>query len=372
MTDSSRRNFFKFGICAACAGFVGGFVERIAAGNLPNPSKEAYYYHVEGDAALCDLCPNECIIRPGKTGDCRVRTNRDGKLYTNAYGNPCAIHVDPVEKKPLYHFQPGTRAFSIATAGCNFSCKNCQNWTISQSSPEETRNYDLPPASVVEAAEKYDCGSIAYTYSEPTVFYEYMVDTAARARKKDIKNLMITCGSIKEKPLRNLCKYIDAANVDIKSFDDEIYKKLNGGRLQPVLDAVKVMIEERVWVEITNLVVPTRTDDFEMIRKMCAWLAENGLSRNPLHFSRFTPTYKLARLYPTPIETLKKAREIAIEEGLKHVYVGNAPSLEADDTICPACSKAVIRRKGYRILENNLVNGKCKFCGEKINGVWND
>ncbi|RLJ09855.1 MAG: AmmeMemoRadiSam system radical SAM enzyme, partial [Candidatus Aenigmatarchaeota archaeon] len=204
-------------------------------------SKEGYHYLKLGENIQCQLCPNGCILSPGDRGFCRVRVNHEGKLYTLVYGNPCAVHIDPIEKKPLFHFLPGSGAFSIATAGCNFRCLNCQNWEISQSMPEETRNIELFPQQVISEAIKYNCSSIAYTYSEPTVFYEYMYDTSKIAREKGLKNLWITNGYINEKPLRDFCKYLDAANVDLKSFREEIYNKLNAGRLQPVLNTLKIL-----------------------------------------------------------------------------------------------------------------------------------
>lgn len=332
--------------------------------------REAKYWTAEGNRAFCELCPNECIVLDGKAGDCRVRVNKGGKLQTIAYGNPCAVNVDPIEKKPLFHFLPATRAFSIATAGCNLSCLNCQNWSISQTSPAETRNYDMPPDAVVATARKYSCKTIAYTYSEPTVFYEYMLDTAKIARRRGLKNLYITAAYIKEKPLLELCEYLDAANVDLKSFDDKIYKKLNAGSLQPVLDALKIMKEKKVWLEITNLVVPGWTDDIKMIERMCEWLVKNGFSEYPLHFSRFSPMYKLKTLPPTPLETLRKAREAAGSAGMKYVYIGNVANAGAEDTNCPKCDKTVVKRRGFAVLENNISGGKCSFCGYKIAGVW--
>ncbi|MFH1049838.1 MAG: AmmeMemoRadiSam system radical SAM enzyme [bacterium] len=349
-------------------------------GGLPNSiftqekpwkwSIEARHYFTKGKTAFCDLCPVECIIYPGKVGDCRVKKNFDGKLYSLVYGNPCAVHVDPVEKKPLYHFLPQSSAFSIATAGCTLQCLNCQNWEISQAKPEDTRNYDLMPEKVVESAIKYKCESIAYTYSEPTAFFEYTYDTAKIAKSKGIKNVFVSCGYIKEKPLREMCKVLDAANIDLKSFSDEIYKKLNRGTLKPVLRTLQILAEEGVWLEITNLIVPTWTDDLKMIRQMCKWLTKNKLNKYPLHFSRFHPLHKLTNLPQTPAETLEKARKIALEEGMQYVYVGNIPDTDSQNTYCHKCKKLLIARKGYYNLENNIENGKCKFCGAKISGVW--
>jgi pyruvate formate lyase activating enzyme len=333
-------------------------------------TKEALFYTETPKGLRCLICPNECDIKEGEAGDCRNRVNKKGKLWSTAYGNPCAIHVDPIEKKPLNHFLPGSKAFSIATAGCNLACLNCQNWTISQKSPDETKNYDLPPDKVVENCIANNCESIAYTYSEPITFYEYTTDTSVLARQAGIKNVLVSAGYINKEPLLKLCKVTDAANIDLKSFSDEIYLKLNAGKLQPVLDTLVTMKDEGVWLEITNLVVPSWTDDLDMIKRMCGWLMKNGFEEVPLHFSRFQPLYKLTQLPPTPVNILKSAREIAVSEGLNHVYIGNVPGLGAENTLCPKCSKIVVERKGYSILQNNIEKGKCKFCASPVAGIW--
>lgn len=332
-------------------------------------SKEGLFWSPTPRGAKCLICPNECVIKEGETGLCHNRINRDGKIYSIAYGNPCTVNIDPVEKKPLNHFLPGSTAFSIATAGCNLACMNCQNWTISQTSPRETRNYDLMPDKLVAEAVANKCQSIAYTYSEPISFYEYTIDSAILARQQGIKNILVTAGYINEEPLRMFCKYIDAANVDLKSFSNEIYLKLSAGALQPVLNTLKIMAETGVWLEITNLVVPGWTDNLDMIKRMCNWLAKNGLADYPLHFGRFHPEYKLTQLPSTPVGTLTQAREIALAEGIKYVYVGNVPGLE-ENTYCPKCGELIIERRGFNIAQNNLVKGECKKCGEKIRGVW--
>ena len=332
--------------------------------------REGLYYVVTPKGVRCQICPNECDIKEGETGECRNRINKGSILYTTAYGNPCAIHIDPIEKKPLFHFYPSTTAYSIATAGCNLACLNCQNWSISQTSPSKTRNFDLMPGKVVEETLKSKCTSIAYTYSEPITFYEYTYDTASLAKESNIKNVLVSAGFINEKPLRQLCKVIDAANIDLKSFDNEIYLKLNNGKLEPVLNTLKILQEEDIWLEITNLLVPGWTDNMEMIKKMCGWLAENELSEYPLHFSRFHPQYKLTQIAPTPVATLEQARKIALSEGLKYVYIGNVPGNEAQNTFCPNCNSKVIERKGYQVLPVGLKQGNCGECGEKIHGHW--
>ena len=333
-------------------------------------SKEALFYRKVEGGVECLHCPNGCILAAGDTGICRNRVNHQGKLYSIAYGNPCAVHVDPIEKKPFFHFLPTTHAYSIAASGCNFACLNCQNWEISQFSPRETQNEDLMPERVVEECVKYKCESIAYTYSEPTTFYEYALDTAALARIKKIRNVWKSNGSINEQPLRKLCKVMDAANIDLKSYDDEIYRKLSSGRLAPILNTLKVFKEEKVWLEITNLVIPTWTDNLDMIKRMCDWLVQSGLRDCPLHFSRFNPLYKLTQLPMTPVSTLERAREIALKAGVSYVYIGNVPGHAAENTYCHNCSKMIIERRGYQILSNNLDKGKCKFCGLSVPGVW--
>ena len=334
-------------------------------------SREAIYYIETPKGIKCKLCPQACEIKPGETGDCRTRVVKDNKLYTIAYGNPCAIHVDPIEKKPLNHFYPGSAAFSIATAGCNLACLNCQNWNISQISPKESSNYDLMPERVVQESKRQGCSSIAYTYSDPVAYYEYTYDTAVLAKQEGIKNVFISAGYINEKPLLDICPYIDAANIDLKSFSDEVYEMLNAGTLQPVLDTLLTMKENGVWLEITNLVVPEWTDDMDMIKKMCGWLTGHGFENTPLHFSRFQPLYKLTHLPPTPVNTLTQARKIALSEGMRYVYIGNVPGSDAENTYCHHCGKIAVERKGYSIVTNAISGNKCLHCGGNIPGIWN-
>jgi len=368
----NKREFLKQGLFAtgilACPPLIsqaGGSDEK-----LWKWSKEGVFWSPTPRGTKCLICPNECVIKEGESGACRNRVNYEGKLYTNAYGNPCAVNIDPIEKKPLNHFLPGSNAFSIGTAGCNLACLNCQNWTISQVSPKETRNYDLMPDKVVAEAIAARCPSIAYTYSEPVSFYEYTFDTSKLAREEGIKNVLVTSGYINEEPLRNFCKYIDAARVDLKSFSNEIYLKLSAGALQPILNSLKIIAGLGVWLEIINLVVPGWTDNPDMIKRMCNWLAENGLSNYPLHFSRFHPEYKLTQLSATPIGVLTQARGIALAEGIKYVYIGNVPGTDAQNTFCPKCRELVVERRGFSVLQKNLEKGTCKKCGEKIPGVW--
>ncbi len=356
--------------------------------------KEARHYVRLGRNIQCELCPNECLLEPEDRGRCRNRVYKEDKLWTMAYGDPCALHVDPIEKKPLFHFIPGTDVFSIATAGCGFRCLNCQNWDISQRKPEETKDprgepirlesgqlyaisrsdvdrLSMFPDDVVATAEFFSCPSIAYTYSEPNAWYEYMFDTAKAAAAKDIRSVWVTCGYIRQKPLLELCKYLDAANVDLKSFETDIYRKLNSGKLKPILDTLKTLKREGVWFEVTNLIVPTYTDKPEMIRRMCDWLLANLGPDYPLHFSRFHPAHKLTQLPPTPVDKLIEARAIARDAGLHYVYIGNCRDVdEAETTFCPGCGEPVIRRNIFDVETINLDGGKCQNCSTPIAGVW--
>jgi len=333
-------------------------------------SVEGFHYATDGTTVQCQICPNRCILEPGDRSICRSKVNIGGKLYSLTYGNPCSIHVDPIEKKPLNHFYPRSLILSIATTGCNFRCLNCQNWEISQMKPEEVRHYELFPESVVSEAKKRKTPSIAYTYSEPITYYEYMYDTAKLAREVGLKNVLVSNGYINRKPLIRLCKYLDGANVNLKSFDDRIYRSLNGGRLQPVLNTFKTLHTEGVWFEMTTLVVPTYVDDIEMTKRMCGWILKELGPNYPLHFLRFFPHYKLTRLPATPIGTLEEFRKVALQEGIRYVYVGNVPGHEGTHTYCHNCHKILIERKGYFIPQYNLENGRCKFCGTSIPGRW--
>ena len=287
------------------------------------------------------LCPHHCRIANGKTGICRSRRNRDGVLVSEAYGRPCALAIDPIEKKPLYHFHPGTQCLSIACTGCNFRCLNCQNHDISQAAPSMTETYELSPSQVVELCLKHHCPGIAYTYTEPLTYIEYITDTARLAHDAGLWNILVTAGYVCRDPLNDLLPFLDAANVDLKAFSDDFYRNVCGGRLQPVLDTILAMRDAGVWIELTNLVIPsmnrrdgiqedrtasataTGNDDMETIRLMCRWIADNGLADNPLHFSRFFPRFKMRNTPPTPVSTLQRAKQIAHEEGLRNVYLGN-------------------------------------------------
>jgi pyruvate formate lyase activating enzyme len=330
-----------------------------------------YWENVNDTTVRCLLCPNFCVIQDGQVGICKDRKNIDGKLYSLSYGRIVALNIDPIEKKPLYHFLPMSTVLSFGTAGCNFSCKNCQNWDIAQASPLSVKSYNYSPEQLVKAALSQNISSIAFTYNEPTVFYEFMYETALLAKNNGLKTVLVSNGYINPQPLADLIPYLDAANIDLKSFDDNIYLRLNGGKLQPVLNTLKTLKENGVWLEITNLIVPTYTDDLNMIENMVKWLIDNGFADVPLHFSRFFPAYKLSNLPPTPVETIMAAVKIARDNGMRYVYTGNVLDVNNDSTFCPQCNSILIKRQGYHTSIIGLNSeGNCTKCGYHIPGVW--
>ncbi len=284
-----------------------------------------YYQRLDDGTVECQLCPHHCRIANGRAGCCRSRRNHDGVLVSEVYGYPCALAIDPIEKKPLYHFHPGTTCLSIACTGCNFHCLNCQNHDISQAFPEVSREPAdiILPEQVVALCLQHKCPGIAYTYTEPLTYIEYVADTAQLAHEKGLWNILVTAGYVCREPLADLLPLIDAANIDLKSFSDDIYQRISGGHLTVVLDTILAMHDAGVWIELTNLVIPTVNDDVDMIRRMCRWLVDNGLADVPLHFNRFFPRYRMNHLPPTPVQTLRTAKQVALEEGMKTVYLGN-------------------------------------------------
>lgn len=282
-----------------------------------------YYQTMDNSNVECLLCPHHCQIADGRTGRCRSRRNRGGRLYSDAYGRPCALAIDPVEKKPLYQFHPGTKCLSVACTGCNLSCWNCQNHEISQAAPDEVDSYRIFPQQLVDICKEERCPGIAFTYTEPLTYIEYVTDTARLAHKQGLWNILVTAGFVEKEPLNDLIPHIDAANIDLKSFSDEIYKKVNGGRLDVVLNTIQTMHEAGVWIELTNLLIPGVNDNMEMVRMMCKWMMDNGMAEVPLHFSRFFPRFKMKNVSPTPLSTMNAARDTALKEGIKTVYLGN-------------------------------------------------
>ena len=320
----------------------------------------------------CNLCAHRCVITDGGRGICQVRENRDGTLYTLVYGRVIARHVDPVEKKPLFHVYPGSTAYSIATPGCNFRCRWCQNWEISQMPRERhlIMGDVATPDQIVAAARRRHCRSIAYTYTEPTVFFEYAYDTARLAHEAGLINIYVTNGYMTEEMLETFAPYMDAANVDLKAFKEETYRRYVGARLQPVLDALKTMKRLGIWVEVTTLIIPGINDDPDELRDAARFVAQELGPQTPWHISRFFPAYKMRDVPPTPLETLMKAREIGREEGLVHIYVGNVTGEAEQDTRCPVCKSLLVRRWGYTVLKNRIRDGHCPDCGAEIAGIW--
>ncbi len=330
------------------------------------------YSPLEDGKVSCFLCSHRCQIAEGKFGICGVRQNKGRKLFTQVYGEVIAAHVDPIEKKPLYHFLPGTTSFSIATIGCNFRCPFCQNWQISQVSKrkgEGLAGQNFLPADVVAAAKARGCRSISYTYTEPTIFFEYAYDTAKLATKEGLANIFVTNGYMTEEALTAIKPYLNACNVDLKSFREEFYKEMCQAHLQPVLDSIHLMRKMGIWVEVTTLVIPGVNDGEEELRGTARFIAETDPDI-PWHVSRFHPDYKYTGSHPTPVEALRKAYAIGRKEGLHFIYVGNVLG-ESEDTHCPSCGKAIIRRQGYFISDYKLKDSSCPYCETPVAGVFN-
>ena len=352
--------------------------------------QEALFYEVEVNQRVrCTLCPHYCKIAPGHRGACGVRINRDGVLYTLVADRAISQEVDPIEKKPLFHFLPGSYSYSIATVGCNLRCLFCQNWEISQipkSLPGEPAPFAcLPlveqaqdwvagarvtPREVVDAAVRSGCQSVAYTYTEPTIFFELALETAKAARAAGLKNIFVTSGFITPAALRTIAPYLDAANIDLKGFNEAFYKRVCGAQLGPVLDAIRLYKELGVWIELTTLLIPGRNDDATELRRLADFIVSDLGEEVPWHIIRFFPAYKMSHVAITPIETLRRAEQIGREAGLQHVYVGNVFEGGGEDTYCPGCHTVVIRRTGLMLLENQLKGSTCPNCGRRIAGVW--
>ena len=346
------RNFLPPAVKPCDAALSEDIRGKVFKGDAPQKlwkwSREGFLYKKLGkNKVVCGICPNRCVLSPGDRSVCRSKINKDGTLYSLTYGNPCSVNTDPIEKKPLFHFKPRTKAFSIATTGCNFRCLNCQNYEISQAKPHEVWNHELFPADAVKEAQRAAAASIAYTYSEPITFFEYMIDTSRIAKENGIHNVWVSNAFINRKPLIEFCKVLDGASLNFKSYSDDIYRKLNGGRLKPVLNTFKILHEQNIHFEMINLAVP-------------------------VHFLRFFPRYKLDRLAPTPVSTLTRFRKLAMQEGIHYVYVGNVANHEGTHTFCHNCKKRLIARMGYFIPEYNLNGNQCKFCNTVIPGIWHE
>jgi pyruvate formate lyase activating enzyme len=379
METLSRRTFMRRLIEASCI-WSGASCWPFLSGGSPASGlvwaaegalKEVMFYRrLEGGRIECGICPRRCEVAPGERGFCGNKENREGKYYLLTYNQVCAAHLDPIEKKPLFHYLPGTVAFSIATAGCNLKCKFCQNWEISQSRPEEIAYQELTSRQAVEVCQRSHVPTIAFTYSEPTVFYSYMYEVAGAARSERIGSVMISNGFMNEEPLRELCTKLTAVKIDLKSFSDKFYREVCSGELEAVLATLKRLKEIGTWFEIVNLLIPTLNDDPRELKRMCEWIKTNLGQEVPVHFTRFHPIYQLQNLPPTPLKSLETARGLALEAGLRYAYVGNVFGHPGESTYCPSCKKVVIGRVGHEITENNLNEGTCKFCRRPIAGIW--
>ncbi len=331
------------------------------------------YEHLKDKKVRCSLCKHGCVIENGKRGICGVRENLEGILNTLVYGKLIARHIDPVEKKPLFHFLPGSLSYSIATAGCNFKCLFCQNADISQM-PSEYKGLitgdRFTPEDVVSAAIKGNCRSISYTYTEPTVFFEFAMDTARLAREKDLKNIFVTNGYMSKEALGMIQPFLDAANVDLKAYNKDFYKKMCGAKLENVKETLVDMKSSGIFVEVTTLLIPGLNDDKKELEELAMFIAGSLGPATPWHISRFHPTYKLEDRPSTPVETLVAAREIGMKCGLKYVYTGNVPGENGESTFCYSCGKVLISRWGFNIRKNVVENSKCPYCGVHMDGVW--
>ncbi|HNR14257.1 MAG TPA: AmmeMemoRadiSam system radical SAM enzyme [Thermodesulfobacteriota bacterium] len=375
----SRRDFLAWTARSACFVCGMGFMHTSSAAAQPLTARaeeshfmrEARFYTklAHGDIE-CQICPRRCQVSPGDRGFCGNKENRGGVYYTLSYNRVAAAHVDPIEKKPLYHYLPGTRAFSIAAAGCNIRCKFCQNWTIAQQVPEDVEHQPLTVPEAVSRCRHEQCPTVAFTYSEPTAFYSYMYDVAREARAAKVGSVMISNGFIEAEPLTALCRQLTAVKVDLKAFSQQFYSTYCSADLDPVLATLKRLKAIGIWFEIVNLVIPTLNDDPRQIRSMCEWIKANLGPAVPIHFTRFHPMHLIRNLPPTPVKTLELARTIALEAGLHYPYVGNVWGHEGSHTYCPSCKKTLIKRVGFIISENAIVKGACSFCGEPIPGVW--
>ena len=334
-----------------------------------DPIKGREYLHKD-KIVKCLLCAQGCVIGSGQRGKCRARMNVGGELKSLTYGRPVSIHIDPIEKKPLYHYLPGAAAYSLATAGCPLHCKFCQNWTISQAAPEDHQVPFTPPGNIVAAAHENKAPVIAFTYNEPTVFTEYLTDIARDAKKQGIRSVLISCGFMNEAPLTEMCKALDAIKIDLKGYSEDFYRNACGAELQPVLRSIKQISKSRAHLEIVNLVVPTLNDSDKMLKGLVDWILGEIGPDVPVHFTRFHPDYQLLNLPPTPVATLERARDLALGKGMHYPYVGNVPGHPGNHTYCPSCKKVVVERQGFFVTQVNITGGRCKFCRRKIAGVW--
>jgi pyruvate formate lyase activating enzyme len=364
----TRRSFIA-GCSAFLASGIPSPLSSLAYPAFP-PHEALFYKKLEEKTTGCGLCPHECMIRDGERGICGVRENRNGILYSLVYGLPCSIHIDPIEKKPFFHFLPGSSSLSVSTVGCNMTCKFCQNWQISQSSPDDIDIEPEYPESIVRRARDLGTSSISFTYGEPVVFYEYMTDISLSAREKGLYTAVVTNGYYSPEAILRLCDNVDAVKIDLKSFNESYYKTICGATLQPVLDSMKIIKNSGTWMEIVYLMVPGLNDSRMEISRMSDWIVTELGVDVPVHISRFFPQYRLSNLPPTPISSLEAAYKIMSAAGIRYVYIGNLPDHISMSTYCHSCGKKIISRKGYIITSRSMNRGNCGFCGEEIPGIW--
>jgi len=377
---TDRRTFLKATTLPCLAACAAACLRSSPAAAWGTPSKaeddalfraEARFYEkLPGKNVQCKLCPRGCVVGDKERGHCRVRENRGGTYYTLVHSRVCAAHVDPIEKKPFFHFHPGIVAFSLATAGCNVNCKFCQNWEISQAKPEDLPAHYMPPADIAALAKQNQCPAVAFTYSEPTVWNEFVVDAADAVRAQGLKAVVVSNGFIQQEPLKRLCQHVDAIKIDLKAFSPKYYRDVVNAELQPVLDTLVTTRKDAKWMEIVHLVVPTLNDGDAEFRDLVKWIKANLGSDVPIHFTRFQPLYLLKNLPPTPVATLERAKAIADAEGLQFVYIGNVPGHPAENTYCPKCRRLLIERAGFTVAQNHIRKGKCEYCQQAIPGAW--
>ena len=366
--DLNRRDLIRLLACSAAA--CPFAAARLSSADEKNLHKALYFEDAKERRIKCTLCPRECVVADMERGTCGVRENRGGTYYTLVHSRPCAMHNDPIEKKPLFHYRPGVKAFSLATAGCNIECRFCQNWEISQFRPEQVSSRTVTPEEIVRHASRLGSGAIAFTYSEPVIFYEYMLDICLAAEGSGIGRVMISNGYINEKPLVDLMGHMDAIKVDFKAFSESFYKDVCSAHLRPVLDTLVRIREAGVWLELVMLVIPTLNEDTKELEAMSRWIVQKLGPDVPIHFTRFHPMYKIQNLPPTPVKTLERARKIALNAGIHHAYAGNVPGHPGENTYCHHCNEILIRRSGYRISANRISGGKCPECKTPVAGVW--
>jgi len=343
---------------------------QAAGSGVGDGTPARFYVPLAGDRVRCTLCFHKCVIPPGMPGVCRVRRNHEGRLYTVVYGRPVGLQTDPIEAEPMYHMMPGHRNLGVYTVSCNFRCQQCHNWHITQRGPEEVQALRYTPEEVVAEAIRRGSRSISHTINEPTIFFEFMYDIAVVSRREGLLNLFHSNGAIAPGPLRAILQHMDGVVIDLKAFCDDVYRDTFGGRLAPVLETLRIIREEGVWLEIVNLVIPTINDCMGEIKAMAEWIVEHLGRDVPLHFTRFHPAYRLTHLPPTPIRTLEQAHAIARGAGVNYVTIGNVPGHDYGSTFCPACRERLVHRVGFSVLANNIESGECRFCGQAIPGIW--